>query len=417
MRYFSLIFFISFAIAGCGISDHKREKEALEEIFKGHETILPTSGKIPRISPDKSDVITIKIPENVTKTGIDLDRILDSSYYIPLETTKDNLIGNVDKILFSDDRIIIVEQSQRDAAFVFSNKGKFINQIGVKGKGPHEYMGIRDIAIDQKNKEIILMDTRGRKLMYFDMDGNHKRNQKLYFFANNLAALPDHVFLYELSDVNSHITQLSKDLLLFSTEGERITSLSLDYAYRDKFPKNDLNSRYNFSVMSNKVLYTQLFKDTVYEISGLNQIKARYYIDFGRKSICNDINDYNVSAADFVKKISDYEKWHYFDGQAIETDNALYIGFSGGNAFYSKNTGNLSYGNYTRSSSKYGEKQKHLYFVYPVTSKGHFFVGVIWPYRISNARYDEYDERIQELLKGIDQGDNPILYFYSLKDF
>src|SRR5699024_7401469 len=109
-----------------------------------HETILPTSGKIPRISPDKSDVITVKIPENVTKTGIDLDRILDSSYYIPLETTKDNLIGNVDKILFSDDRIIIVERFQRHAAFIFSNKGKFINQIGVKGKGPHEYMGIRD---------------------------------------------------------------------------------------------------------------------------------------------------------------------------------------------------------------------------------------------------------------------------------
>ena len=69
---------------------------------------------------------------------VDLSKYLDFEF-IPLETTKDNLIGIISNIKMTNDRIFIFDSYKANALFVFDKKGKYITQIGSPGMGPGEF--------------------------------------------------------------------------------------------------------------------------------------------------------------------------------------------------------------------------------------------------------------------------------------
>ena len=87
---------------------------------------------------------------------------------IPLETSDNSLIGEIDKMLIFEDFIFILDASKAKTLFVFDKKGLFIRKIGNIGNGPGEYVRIVDFAIDTDKKEIIIVDDL-RKMMFYDI--------------------------------------------------------------------------------------------------------------------------------------------------------------------------------------------------------------------------------------------------------
>lgn len=98
---------------------------------------------------------------------VDLSKYLDFEF-IPLETTKDNLIGIISNIKMTNDRIFIFDSYKANALFVFDKKGKYITQIGSPGMGPGEFAYLAGFDIDIINNNIIIYDFK-RKFMYYDL--------------------------------------------------------------------------------------------------------------------------------------------------------------------------------------------------------------------------------------------------------
>ncbi|MGD9558049.1 MAG: 6-bladed beta-propeller [Mangrovibacterium sp.] len=107
-----------------------------EQKYAGYEKIIKNKDSIPEIVPENGGLITIRIPSNLSESGINLDEIMDSMYYIRLETDTSALIGDIDKLLFCDDIIVVIERIKRQSILLFSRQGKFIGGLGIQGRGP-----------------------------------------------------------------------------------------------------------------------------------------------------------------------------------------------------------------------------------------------------------------------------------------
>lgn len=96
--------------------------------------------------------------------------------YVPLETDSACLIQNISNVYLTDSLIFV---SDNDRLLKFDKNGKFIKQIGTKGRGPGEYPSLGNFQIDEGNKEIFVISSR--IVLIYDFNGNFKRDFKIDF--------------------------------------------------------------------------------------------------------------------------------------------------------------------------------------------------------------------------------------------
>ena len=102
-----------------------------------------------------------------------LSDIVSSVEYIPLETSDSCLLSGGSLEFVTDDCILLRTFPQVPA--LFDRKGRFLNWVGHRGKGPGEWPGgLYDCRIDERNEEI-LMFLRNLQVLCFDMQGRYLR--------------------------------------------------------------------------------------------------------------------------------------------------------------------------------------------------------------------------------------------------
>jgi hypothetical protein len=73
---------------------------------------------------------------------------------IPLETTDDCLIANIDKIEIKDERIYVMDQLAQ-SVYIFDMNGKYLNKIHKRGQGPGEYTNLSYMTVTDSSVIII----------------------------------------------------------------------------------------------------------------------------------------------------------------------------------------------------------------------------------------------------------------------
>lgn len=76
--------------------------------------------------------------------------------------------------VYNDENIYVADTKEMHIK-VFDKKGQFLRVIGKMGQGPDEIARIRNIQITSKN-ELLVNDTRNRKILYFSLDGKFLRS-------------------------------------------------------------------------------------------------------------------------------------------------------------------------------------------------------------------------------------------------
>lgn len=96
--------------------------------------------------------------------------VLDTTYFkaITLETTDDCLIGEVLKIIYEDDMLIVADNMSH-SVFFFNTEGKFLNRICKIGRGPDEYFELTDISVN--DGKVWLLDNISCKVLCYDYTG------------------------------------------------------------------------------------------------------------------------------------------------------------------------------------------------------------------------------------------------------
>ena len=128
---------------------------------------------------DISSFITLDITNGLVKKKKHyLSEITKDYQLIKLETNPHCLINKIYKIYFAKDKIIVLDGSpffgtrgpEKQSLLIFDNKGRFLNKIGKKGKGPGEYHSIINLCIDERN-EIIYVLSGDQSIIQYRFSG------------------------------------------------------------------------------------------------------------------------------------------------------------------------------------------------------------------------------------------------------
>lgn len=126
-------------------------------------------GDIPEINLKKA----IKTPVKFY-----LSNIAASVKYIALETNKDCIVGTIEKIFISTNRIYILDNN--DVIYLFDkNDGSFIRKLNNKGRGPGEYVNVIDFCVIPDNNQLCLLGYALRKILIFDENGSFIKQIKI----------------------------------------------------------------------------------------------------------------------------------------------------------------------------------------------------------------------------------------------
>lgn len=145
-----------------------------------------------------------------------LSEFVSSISYIPLETSKESLLGNVEFVIPAGDFLIVGTQEYKIKAF--NRDGKFINDIGRIGKGPGEYVTFGNVFWNNQTKEVIVHTRIGSKLKFYSLDGSFIRDFPTPYPAWEVFRMFDGVFL-GINRFAIQIDSISTKYFLFDLKG------------------------------------------------------------------------------------------------------------------------------------------------------------------------------------------------------
>lgn len=96
--------------------------------------------------------------------------ILSDMDLIQLETNDSVLIGNIDKVIATSDRLFIAD-FENLSVYIFDLDGKYINKISNQGRGADEYIYLFDICYNKDNNTINLLSRNTSKILTYTKDG------------------------------------------------------------------------------------------------------------------------------------------------------------------------------------------------------------------------------------------------------
>jgi hypothetical protein len=222
---------------------------------------------------DKNGIAIVNV-DAANNDSLPLSTIATSIDYIPLETTKEALLGRYGGPRFFKQGILI---SSENGIYCFDLKGKYRFKIFRIGKGPGEYQQISAYLIDETQQRIEIMDQRSRKLLKFKLgDGSFIEEQNSILFAQNMDLLNDASYIFYTMGDGSTIPGGSPDwdykVIITDRSGLTIK--------RKYFPGEcSLYGQYPFIKTDQSFKVHLPYNDTLYEVRK-DTIVPALFVDF-----------------------------------------------------------------------------------------------------------------------------------------
>ena len=129
---------------------------------------------------------------------------IDTVEYILLEAHPDGLFREIDKLIVKNDKIFIFDFIGRNQVLVFDRNGKFLYKTGNRGRGPKEYIQLRNFTVD--DKFIYLIDNIKHELLLHDIqNGNFITKKTLPFVVYDMAVFDNGNYIFSWAVVDGAI--------------------------------------------------------------------------------------------------------------------------------------------------------------------------------------------------------------------
>lgn len=135
-----------------------------------------------------SGVLSISIDVS-NNTQVCLSEIAEKVERVELETTDKSLIRDIRHVEMINNQYF-VRHGALDEVLMFDGNGQFVKQVGRIGRGPGEYTGVLQIAVDMENQRLLLNTREG--IMVFDDTGAFVQNVQL----DGLLGSPTSIFVH-----------------------------------------------------------------------------------------------------------------------------------------------------------------------------------------------------------------------------
>lgn len=132
------------------------------------------------------------LPSNITtsdsiyfseSTDVLSQDIIDSIYWIPLESSHINIFDCISKMCVIDNFILIASRNQ-SIIQVYSDKGEFLYQISSKGNGPKDYLEIATFTAT--NTSIYALDNYTHKISQYNINTGEFIKKQIYLLLHGI---------------------------------------------------------------------------------------------------------------------------------------------------------------------------------------------------------------------------------------
>jgi hypothetical protein len=194
-------------------------------------------------------------------------------------------VASIDKILFLQNRIIVLDKLIGNSVFIYDTKGDFINHIYRIGEGPGEYKNVENVYWNPFSSELVLIPMDFNKKIFFDSNGNFIREE----FYDESIVYADLVFLEngELIINNSSING-EPNLISYYMHERKIIAFPFDPILDD----SPMDKRNVISTIDGQNYLVSLgLRDTLYSVDTKKfLIEPKYFLDFGNESSIKSMN-------------------------------------------------------------------------------------------------------------------------------
>ena len=270
---------------------------------------------------ENTEATIIHVPD-VEKTS-HLDSVFSTVSFLPLETDDDCLITRVVNLQIHDSLIYINDDRKR--LLVFDFHGKFIRQIGARGKGHGEYLIMWDWIIDSNRIEILDY----RKIRIYTLDGKYLKtkpfnliNDSIYCNAGAFAHSP--FGGYYLWGGTVGVPDFDKGRYLMY-EVDKDMKLKQGH-----FPIKRTGGvvPLRFSYYQDVMIVDPTYGDyNIYQIDKKGEIKSRYFFDFGERAFIDELPTPKKIQPGRPERTNRFDDFIVTFLNFIETDDCIHLNF------------------------------------------------------------------------------------------
>lgn len=328
--------------------------------------------------------------------------------YIPLELTENSQIGFVAQVIWRDDRIYVLDSFVANALFVFDTKGKFLFQIGRKGKGPGEYTSPRQFQVSPENGNIYIYDSRVYKIIQYSKNGDVLKELALNENIMSFSLLENETLILDRGNKKSEKNQPEFKLHAVDMDGNLLfTCIEVTKKHSGK----TISSSNVFSSLKHGISYVPCFSTAIYHQQGESMIPV-YNLDFGSKKL-DDIDLSVPNQGNWL--IEFHEKGYPLFPELFETEEYIHMTFRIGNFqdgykssfFYRKESGkSVSFSDF---SDDIGCGQLNVVGIF----NDNTLIGSVEPTYLIDNKEASNDSKLTKLTSE----DNPVLVKIRLRDF
>jgi len=219
-------------------------------------------------SNNSDSVIRIDLLSEPRSKVIKLSDFAANVEYIPLQTTKNSLLGEFAvKIVSVDNKIYIKNSGLGGEIMCFDISGKFLFKLQNLGRGPEEYTSITDFDVSSDNKILTVMSNVDRKLLVYGISETGYSFERSFSlkepFPLTIGMVPE--TNYAFIAIEPWITTTPTLSLLINTNGDTIDFKPNCYGSRQDKPTAYTRTAIVY-LIKKMVCFKELFSDTVFYV-------------------------------------------------------------------------------------------------------------------------------------------------------
>ena len=334
--------------------------------------------------------------------------------YVPLGTTRQP-VGNIDQLLVTDDRIVVVDKERAQTVFIFDLNGNPCAEIYRLGRGPQEYYHIDHVTLTPGEKpQLAILDARGNKVLFYDLDGRFVNSTPIPFRFTGMEYLDKEEILcftdaYVRHDPPSQERKDADRLVFFTDNKFQIKASALtNRAVNRKIGYTEPIVKQS----GDEFLINPKLNDTIYRLDG-HSLKPLYYVD---KSALGPVLPTEELTDEQVQKLG--TEAPVFWGNFTPGEEFMFVDISippnmkNDRYCYSKTSGKVYF---LKNTPRAGDMAlAEMAFVGILGSWKDQFIAHVPAYVVPMVY--QRDGTDNPVLKGIGEDANPVLIFYTLKE-
>lgn len=246
----------------------------------------------------------LALPNDCAVTlAVDLDQRNDTiSFYdlfenvslIQLETKEEVLLHRVDKIVFHNDSIFIMDKKQ-GTIFLFDSKGRYLNKLAKLGGGPDEYIDLSDFTFNEYTNCLELLSAYDGITCY-DLNFN---------FIGKIPFSDKKELVHRFAIVDSCTRALFnmfrvRNIAIYDINEQKIKGEYLEipkFIYRN----TPLGGPFLLeNIRDGEAVFTQPFSNIAYSVTR-SSFMGRYKWDFGKYNFSIEELEPNLSQEEYLK--------------------------------------------------------------------------------------------------------------------